>query len=267
MRVQLIGAALLIAAASSAAAQTPADTLSPLQVSLGCAPPPMLAPKHVPEPRVVGAQDTGFRTLTGQGDLLVIDSGLRAGLALDQRFFVRRPSTLGDHIPGSKGDKTSKHGVMTLGWIRITAVNDIMAIATVEHSCSGMEKGDYLDPFVEPAVPEGADHTDATGELDFTYAGLGRIVFGSEDIRTAAAGSMMLADFGSEQGVTPGARYAIYRDAVGDRDSIQAKRAPGLPLAAVGEVIVMSTGSTMSIVRITASRDIVRRGDYLVPRK
>ena len=43
----------------------------------------------------------------------------------------------------------------------------------------------------------------------------------------------MLIDWGQEQGLTPGARFAIYRD-VG---------VAGVPLASVGEGVVISTSS------------------------
>ena len=67
----------------------------------------------------------------------------------------------------------------------------------------------------------------------------------------------MLIDRGSDQGVTIGARFAIYRDV----------RAPGVPLSAVGESVIVSTGKSMSLARITRSRDAVVSGDYVVPRK
>jgi hypothetical protein len=262
MRLHFIVAVVLASVTSSAYAQSNLDSMTVLQTAVACAMPAALAPiRPVAGPRVVGAQDTGFRTLTAQGDLLVIDSGLRAGIELDQRFFVRRPVTLGGRVAGSE------HAISTAAWIRITAVNDIMAIATVEHSCSAIEKGDYLEPFLIPTVPEGADRTDTSGELDFTYSGLGRLMFGKEESRTAATGDLMLADRGSDQGVVAGARFAVYRDAVTDRNSELAVRPPGLPLAAIGEAIVISTGKAISVVRITAARGNVRMGDYLVPRK
>jgi hypothetical protein len=44
-------------------------------------------------------------------------------------------------------------------------------------------------------------------------------------------------------------------------------RVGGVPLAAIGEVTVVSTSPTMAVVRINQSRDAVQRGDLLVPRR
>jgi hypothetical protein len=256
-----VPSALMAMLAAPAAAQTPA-ALTAMQSAAGCAIPPQLAAEHRGrDPRVMGVQDAGFRTVAGQGDLIVISSGLRDGLQLDQRFYVRRPVTLGGSVAGSE------HAISTLGWVRIYAVNDSMAIASVEHSCNTIEKGDYLEPFAEPVLPDGADKADVTGELDFTYEGLGKVMFGDQDSRTGVTGDFMLVDRGSNRGVTPGARYAIYRDPILQRDNQNAVRPYGLPLAAIGEAIVISTSPEFSVVRITASRDTVQRGDYLVPRK
>jgi len=66
----------------------------------------------------------------------------------------------------------------------------------------------------------------------------------------------MLIDRGADQGVAPGARFAVYRD-------VHA----GVPLSSVGEAVVVSIGKTMSLARITRSRDAIVSGDYVVARK
>jgi hypothetical protein len=67
----------------------------------------------------------------------------------------------------------------------------------------------------------------------------------------------MLIDRGSEQGMKPGTRLALYRDA----------GAAGTPLASLGEAIVISTSLKMSLTRITRTRDAVRSGDFVAPRR
>ena len=54
-----------------------------------------------------------------------------------------------------------------------------------------------------------------------------------------------------------GARFAISRDV----------RVGGLPLASVGEGVVISTGSAMALTRITRARDAVFSGDYIALRR
>ena len=253
-----LGTALLLAAAGVAAAQTNTGTMSPLEKAVACAPPPSF---DGPPPRplhILGSQDTVQRALLGPRDLLVVDGGTEAGVQLGQQFFVRRMNTFGM----ARGTRAA--GTTTAGWISIVAVNGSTAIASVDHACGALLEMDFLVPFVAPVVPAGADRDETPGQPDFMS--LGRIVFmgGGERVATAP-GEFVLIDQGSDQGVIPGARFALYRD-VGT-SGYGGVRAHGVPLASVGEAIVISTGASMSLTRITRARDAVYGGDYVAPRK
>jgi hypothetical protein len=144
---------------------------------------------------------------------------------------------------------------MNVAWIRVVAVNESNAIASVQHLCDAILRDDYLEPFTMPTAPPDVERTVATGELDFTV--LSRILGGAEHRDMGATGDFMAVGSGSEQGLAPGARLAIYRDV----------KVGGMPLSAVGEAVVIATAQDRSIVRITQTRDAVQAGDYLVPRK
>jgi hypothetical protein len=233
-------------AASAAYAQT-GDTLSPFQMAVACAPTPANDSPPAHALGIIGSQDAVPRHLFGDRDLLVIGGGTSAGVQLGQQFFVRRTTHFGAAPRG--------RGTRTLGWLRVVAVNESTAIATVDHACGGMVVGDYLEPFVAPALPADAVPDETPGQPDFTT--LGHIVVGNEDRTSVGAGDFALIDWGTEQGLTAGSRFAIYRD-VG---------VSGLPLASVGEGVVISTGHDMALTRITRSRDAVLSGDYIALRK
>jgi hypothetical protein len=108
---------------------------------------------------------------------------------------------------------------------------------------------------VAPVLPENADRDERTGEPDFSA--LAHVVIGNEDRLSVGIGDFTLIDQGSEQGLVPGTRFSVYRD-VG---------VPGMPLASVGEGIVITTGDSVSVTRITAARDAVVSGDYVAVRK
>ena len=243
-----LATAWLTLVAGAALAQEPAP-LSALETAVACQPPPTLNGPAATTLHVIGAQDTMPRALFSQRDLLVLDGGTKAGVQLGQQFFVRRPNHFG--VPSGEFTGT----MHTLGWIRVVAVNETTAIATVEHACDGILQGDSLEPFVAPHVSADAERNDPTGEPDFTS--LARVLGGNEDRGIGALGEFMMIDRGSSEGVTEGKRFALYRDI----------RIPGMPLASIGEAVVVSVGPHVSLTRITAGRDAIRRGDYVAFRK
>jgi hypothetical protein len=231
------------------AAQTGAETLTPAQIALACAPPAAIEPVAAAAARVLGAQDTLPHTIFSPQDLLVVEGGMNAGLQLGQLFFVRRALRANGSYRGGT------RSVTTAGWLRIVALNQTTSIARIEHMCGAIFKNDYLEPFGVPSVPPDVDRDDSTGELDFTS--LSRVVAAADNHRAAGPGEYVLIDRGADQGIAPGGRLAVYRDL----------RAPGMPLMALGEAVVMSTAANTALVRINRARDAVLIGDYLVPRK
>lgn len=246
----LVIAAALALVSSSAFAQTAADSLTPAQIAVACSPPPALGIMPVDGLRIVGSQDAAARSLFGTGDLLVVNGGTPKGLQPGQRYFLRRPVRFGDT---HRGDLPSI--VHTSGWVRVVAVNETTAIVAVDHVCSDILNGDYLEVFEPPTVPENADASDATGAPDFSS--LGRILFSDDQHSTVGSGQYMLIDRGSEHGVAPGSRFAIYRDL----------HVRGVPLSAVGEATAVSIGKRLALVHITTARDAITSGDIVVPRK
>jgi hypothetical protein len=242
---------LILASFSSSRldAQTGAPSLSPLETAVACAA-PLTTDNAAPNvPRIIGAQDTTARALYGPHDLLVVGAGTSSGLQLGQQFFVRRANRF-----GSPHDRRWQ-GARTLGWVRLVAVNDSTAIAAVDHGCDVISEGDYLEPFTAPVVPADVERDVPAGDPDFTA--IGRVLAGLEDRQSAGPGGFVIIDRGTDQGVTAGARYAIYRD-IGSA---------GMPLASVGEAVVLSTGKTLALTKITRARDAVLSGDYVALRR
>ena len=245
----LMWSVALHVSAAQAQKQMGADAASAIRTALACAPPAEVELPAADTPHILGTPDAVGQTTFSARDLLVVGSGTQAGLQLGQQFFIRRPVRFG------AGYNARPVGTTTVGWLRIVAVNEFTAIGSVDHTCDAIQQYDYLVPYVEPALPLDDGRDASSGELDFTS--LSRVLSGNDSRQTGAAGDFMVIDRGSDQGLAPGARFAIYR-------------APGLrtiPLVAIGEATVMRMGATRSIVRITQTRDVVLSGDYLVPRK
>lgn len=239
----------LFLAGTPAFAQTDPATMTWIETTAACAPPASLARPSATTPRVIGSQDTIGRTLFSEHDLLVVNAGLASGLQLGQRFFVRRENRFGTAY--GQATLTSR----TLGWIRIIALDDTTSIAAVEHACDGIMAKDYLEPFVASVVPAEAPGNDKLGEPDFSV--LSRVLAAADDRWTAAPGEMVLIQTGVGSNLSAGTRLAVYRD----------MRIPAMPLASVGDAVVVSVGSNVALARITRARDAVQTGDYMAVRK
>lgn len=246
MKRFVFAAIFVTCAAGSAFAQVDRP-LSPLALAVACAPPPTFDAPEAPLLRIIGSQDSVARSLFGDRDLLVIGGGTSAGVQLGQQFFIRRAIT--------HGTSPIAHGARTLGWLRVVAVNQTTAIAIVDHLCNAIVTTDYLEPFVEPVVSADFERDETPGQPDFSN--LGHIVAGNEGRMTVGVGDFALIDWGQAQGLEPGARFAIYRDI----------RVTGMPLASVGEGVVVSTSHKMALTRVTRARDAVYSGDYIALRK
>ena len=227
----------LVLPALPSAAQDPT-----IVTAAACAPVPTAPPGGAH--RIIGTTDPTAKELYGTGEQVVVNAGSERGVQVGQRYFVR-------HVMTSHGAPRAED---TKGWVQIVAANDRTAIATVVFACSGIQLGDHLEPYVDPVLPPGIERTDASGELDFSKTA--RVLYGENGRLTAGQRDFIIADMGRDQGATPGARYAIYRDL----------RVDDVPLVRFGEAIVVSTLENRSVIRVTMSRDAVTAGDMLVAR-
>jgi hypothetical protein len=244
-----IGVVLALVLSASATGRAADVPFTPIQLALGCAMPPTIDLPPAEALRVAGADDTALRLLYASHDLIYVAGGAEQNVRLGQEFFLRRVDWFGPS--GGSQPRT----IRTVAWVKIVSVNDTLSVAAVEHSCTAAMRGDYLEPFVAPTVPANVSRVDTSGSLDFKN--LGRVGFG-ERLRTSAGiGEFMLIDRGADQGAEPGSRFAVYRDL----------HQPDLPLMAVGEAVVVSSGPSLAVIRVTAARDSVIRGDFVVPRR
>jgi hypothetical protein len=232
----------------TAEAQTAPVPAAPQVAAAACAPSHGVPPAALDGLRIVGAQDTAVRYLYGPNDLVIVNGGTQSGVQLNQEYFIRRPYTFG--APPRPGTAQSIH---TAGRLRIVAANDATAIGRIQAICDGIIAGDYLEPFIAPAVVEnGGPSTPAT--LDFSS--MARVRFGDEERRLGAPGDFMLVD-GADAPLTPGVRVAIYRDL----------QVEGLPLAAVGEGVIVSVENGIPLMRISSTKDAIQSGDYVIRHK
>ncbi len=194
--------------------------------------------------RIAAGREHG-KVLFGLNDPIIIKGGTSQGVKAGQEYFVRR--LVADRFvrPGADGVTTSS--IHTAGWIRIVEVQTDAAIATVTRLCDAIQEGDYLEPFVKPAVPASA----AGGEPDF--ANPGHLILGDERRQMAARGDLMVLDRGSDHGMRPGQRLTIFRPAAGGIG----------PIARIAEATAMMVSPETTVIRIDKTTDAVFVGDLV----
>jgi len=194
----------------------------------------------------IGAGREHGKALFGPGDPVIIQGGTLQGLKVGQEYFVRRVTDDRFTEPGS--DRVPTISISTAGWIRIVEVAPEAAIATITRACGAMQQGDFLEPFVLPAMPVTPAQS---GEPD--YANPGRLLLGDDRRQMGASGDLMVFDRGSDHGLRNGQRLTIFRPTAG-----------GLgPVARVGEATAMIVSPETTVVRIDKSTDAIYVGDLV----
>jgi hypothetical protein len=216
-------------------------------IALACAP---LAATSTPKAtlRISGGQDTYPRLTFSQGDFVTLNAGSNQGLRVGQEFFVRRLLAPRGIAISTRNPGTTQ----TAGWIRVYAVDEDMALATITHGCDGMQIGDYLEPLALPA-PLRANAVE--GKPERSYA---RVVLGNDRRTEFGQGDYLVIDRGSSQGITAGAHFVLYR---------WKKRAPENFLAAIAEGVAVDVQGDSATLSLTSSRDAVMVGDLAAMRK
>ena len=123
-----------------------------------------------------------------------------------------------------------------------------MAIATVAHICDAIMEGDYVEPYVAPAMPSAAA---MSGTPDYEHPG--RILLADEKRQSGYPGLAMIVDRGTEDGMQGGQTLTIFRETLGGDG----------PIIDVGRATVIAASEHSSLVRVDSARDAVYIGDLV----
>ncbi|HUQ86932.1 MAG TPA: hypothetical protein VM096_05195 [Vicinamibacterales bacterium] len=247
MRIRLIVAAFSTLMAANVYAQS-ADVTGQWTLTapmVMCTDMPITAK---PNPRIVvaGPHTTDGRTAM-TGGLVVINRFPADGLEIGQRFVAQRI-----RVDKQMFSKTNEDfaDLRVAGIVTVRAIDENNALASIDFACDSIETGDMLEPYVEVPLP-----TAAAAPIKPDFTDRSRLLFGTDNRIMFGTGDVFSIERGSAQGVTPGARYAIYRDFHNN-----------LPLVYVADVVVMTVNEQTSKVVVTQAVDSIEPGDIAVPR-
>lgn len=193
---------------------------------------------------VVAPHAADGHAVSARHHLVVLSGGTLRGVMVGQQYFSRR---LQPPVNGEPMTLAAPGSSRTTGWLTVVAADERRALARIDYACTGIESGDYLEPYELPVLPATLASTGRTN-----FADLGRVLFGVDRRESFGAGDLLSIDRGRSRGVIAGTRVAFYRD-----------RANGTPLVELGMGIVIDVGADSSKVVVERSSGEVRRGDYV----
>lgn len=227
-------------------------TVLPVQVQ--CAGMPVSAPPATP--MIVAASERGDgRTVLSLGELAVIEAGTAQGLALGQTFTAQHVDRGRENYNGNWdgyqglrfGSDGYYGGTRAIALLTIERIDERFSLARIIKACDQVEVGDLLAPVVLNALPAPA----AGGQPDFSDRA--QVLFGRDLREVFGDGDILSIDRGSNHGVTPGTRFALYHDPKN-----------GMPLSERGEAVVLDVTETTSRAVIVRVREFVASGDTAV---
>jgi hypothetical protein len=245
---------LLVAAPAAAQTQTPLIAIAPspgpvlgprtvIPALVACTDLPVSEPPSSPL-QVLAPYADDLHEFSYRNDVVVLSGGTPQGLQPGQRFFTRRFRTPRNGEATSEKDRGS---VRTSGWLTVIAADEHSALARIDYACDSVWAGDYLEPYVEPVLPQ---HVAPDGRTDFS--GLAHVLAGIDRRESFGAGDILSIDRGASQAVAVGTRVVFYRD-----------RLNGTPLVELGAGIVIEVSAETSKVVLDRARFAVVIGDYV----
>ena len=204
----------------------------------------------VPTPplRVLSPHAGDLREGAIRNEIVILNGGTPQGLAVGQRYFTRRvkgPISRGEISPTDLG------AVRTTGWLTVVAADERFALARIDFACLTVEVDDYLEPYVEPAVP-----ATALADGPPNFSDMSKVLFGIHRHEHFGAGDLLSIDRGQNKGLTVGTRVAFYRD-----------RKIGTPLFELGAGVVIEVSPETSKVAVERAAPEIVAGDYVVIRR
>jgi hypothetical protein len=191
------------------------------------------------------------QSVASEGDIVYLNKGAKAGLKAGDLYTIQhRSRTIVHPTTGEKlGTKIETHG-----WLRVILVQDNVSTAVIEHSCSDAQAGDYLKPYQALSVPVVARHaapdrlTPPTGKL------LRHVVDIEGNAVIGGAGHFVTIDAGSQDGITPGSVFTIFR--ITD---------PGVPTPRrlAGELVVVAVREKSATAKVIYSHTEILIGDTI----
>lgn len=233
---------------------------------------------------VISGEQSNSKIRFAQGDYVYINRGSSQGVRVGDRFSVVRPEVDANQVQWFKWQHKLLKAMGTIysdkGQIRVVDVQPNVSIAEVSFSCSYIQRGDIIRPFVDRPSPPYKEAGKFEHFAPVSGKSVGMMVAGQDFSQEYGKNSIVYINLGAEQGVKVGDYLRVFRYAGGHAetaryfDNYQYKilgfgSTPvkyewnDLPREILGEGIVVNASRNSCTIFITYSRVEMFAGDYV----
>ena len=237
--------------------------------------------------RIVMALDAVGRIIYSQYDYIYLSHGRNGSVQEGARYLVVRPVNDPDPVEAFQNQQAIFRAMgqlyQDLGSVEVKAVHETTATAQVLEACDAIQAGDVLIPYQQRPLPE-FKPTQAFDRFA-PSSGLveGTVIIGKGFAHMMGQGDVVYINLGTDQGVSVGDYYTLYRYASGilyrgyddmGRGFIRRQRGTprgyevprlrqDLPRELIGEAFVVHVDQSSSTAVITLSLMEAHAGDFV----
>jgi hypothetical protein len=234
------------------------------------------------ETRIVSGEQSSYKVVFAQGDLVIINHGESSGLRVGDRLMVVRPDVDPAKSEWFKGQFRIMSAMGSLyrdlGQLKIVNVQPKMSVAQVIFSCGMMQRGDIVRPFEERPLPPIKDSSTFDHFAPVSGKPVGTIVSAVDYAQAPGKGSTMYVNLGAAQGIKIGDYVRIFRHqgALNETAPVSKNYATevygfgssptrydwkDLPREILGEGVVLNASRNAATVLVTFSSSDIYTGD------
>jgi len=234
--------------------------------------------------RLVSGEESNYKLTFTNGDYVYINRGQDKGVRVGDRFFVVRPDDYAGDVSWFKWQvklmKAMGTQYLDAGQVRVVNVQPKVSIAQVLFSCDYMQRGDYVFPYQERAMPPFKEATAFDHFAPVSGKNIAMVVAGKDHHDAFGKNSAVYVNLGTNQGVKVGDYFRIFRYQGSTAETVPQTKdyqftmygfgsAPqrynwnDLPREILGEGIVFNVSHNSSTMMITVSSSQIYAGDYV----
>jgi hypothetical protein len=233
---------------------------------------------------VASGEQSNDKILFSRGDYVYLSRGSVQGVKVGDRFDVIRPEVDPDKVQWFKWQAKLTKAMGTFyrdtGQVKVVNVQPNTSTAEIVHSCSYMQRGDIVRPFVERPSPPYKPSEKFDHFAPVSGKPVGMLVVGPEFTQAYGKNSIVYVNLGNNQGVKVGDYLRIFRyqgslnetapntkgyayKIFGFGSTPKRYEWNDLPRETLGEGIVINVGPNSCTIFVTYTTIDTYAGDYV----